>query len=172
MGGRGDADGKAVEQHHRAGHPFLQVLGGFIDLLGGNLVLLERGVVHEHIRVLLLVEVLHLGFLAVSRFQGIAPFVDPVERGAADEVLEADFVEGVSLARLAEIHLHHEPGLVVDGYFQSLAEITGLVRRHGSSLLRWLNGVGYSQVERRLPTLIVRGSPVLDRQVRDLLVEK
>src|SRR6185295_426397 len=127
--------------------PFLQVFGGVFDFLAGNLVLLKRGVVHEHVRVLLLVKVLHLRLLAVGGFQGVAPLVDAVERRAADEVLEADLVEGVPLARLAEVHFHHLPRLVVDADFQAFAEITGLVRRHRSSLLRWLNGVGYSRWE-------------------------
>ena len=56
-------------------------------------------------------------------------------------------VPEAALARLAEVHFHHLPRLVVDADFQAFAEITGLVRRHRSSLLRWLDGVGYSRME-------------------------
>ena len=123
--------------------------------------------------VLLLVEILHLGLLAVGGLQRVSSFVDAVERGAADEVFQTAFVEGVPFARLAKIHFHDQPRLIVDRYFQSLAEITGLVRRHGSSLLRWMDGVGYSQFwERQPPLPIVGGTPGLHRRALGMLVEK
>jgi hypothetical protein len=59
-------------------------LAASVDLSAGNLVLLQtEAFVHEHVCVLLLVKVLHLRLLAVGGFQGVAPFVDAVERGAA-----------------------------------------------------------------------------------------
>src|SRR5205823_14845639 len=66
-----------------------------------------------------------------GRFQLVAASKDALERRAADQVLQRAFIDGVALARLAEVHFRHQIRLAIDLYLLSLAKVARPVRCHG-----------------------------------------
>ncbi len=100
------------------------------DLLS-QFVLLVRGVVHEHERVALAIEILGIDFLDVGGIERIAAFIRPVEHRLADEVFEPALIKCLPLAWLDEIAFDHQIGIAVELDFQTLLELAGVVAGHG-----------------------------------------
>lgn len=135
VGWRGHANRLAVEKHHLARHAFFQVNVRVLDLVLFEFVLFVRLIVHENEGISLAVEILDGNFLHIGGFQRVSPFKNPVKRGAADQIFQFALVQGVPLARFAEIHFRHQIRFAVNLDFDSLLEVAGLISRHVRSLL-------------------------------------
>lgn len=131
---RGQGDWIPVEENHGYWHPFFEVLPVVIDLVGGQFVLFEGIVIHEHEGTCLVVEELCFEFFDVSGFQFIATLEGAIQDRVADEVFEFAFIEGVSFPRFHEIHFREEIRFAVDLNFQAFAQVAGFVGCHDSFL--------------------------------------
>lgn len=125
-----DADRLTIEQHAGADHTFLEVLPSVVHFVQRQFVLFEADVVHEYERIHLAIQKLHFDFFDVGSFQSVTTLVNAAQRCSTQQVLQAAFIQGVSLAWLAEIKFNHQPRLAVDLNLDTFAEITCLVRRH------------------------------------------
>ena len=82
----------------------------------------------------------------VGRFERLAGAVGAVDASCRGQVLQLALVQGVALARLAEIHFDHQVRHAVDLNLEAFAKITGVVSGHGwSSCVRcwYVASVGF-----------------------------
>ena len=132
--GRGDDDGVALVQGHRADVLLLEPLRGVTHLLPVGADLLVGLLVHEVPHVAVGVEVLHLlvdDVGALHRVRGLeGHLVDAV--GAV--VLVADAGEGLALAGLDDVGVDDNAGIAVDCYLEPDPDLVHVVRSHGSPI--------------------------------------
>ena len=93
-------------------------------------ILFKRVRDHEMPELTVRVEILHLGVHDVSRFNRLAGLEGLVDRLSRLEVLDPDAIERLSLARLHELILDDDAGIIVNNDAETGSELAGAVICH------------------------------------------
>lgn len=129
---RRDTDRIVIVEHDVAFHFFFQILPVVVDKLGGKLVLLVRFGAHENIVFAVSIKILRLNFSNIGGFDRVAAFPGAFQDGAAKEIAQLAFVEGLTFARFHELAFDHDKGVAFELDFQTLAEFAGIDTDHVS----------------------------------------